>query len=132
MLIPKKSFRCTKCWKYSPKIKCLGCFPSPCFPLHCCRSRPDPKIDFDKYREWDEWYVDFYMMEFDHDPEAIYEIGASVIQGILETREITKLLRHSEKTYRPYKFIHLKTDKCLAKKQVNVKSFYNSKTVYLS
>lgn len=73
----KKSFRCAKCYKYSPRLKCYICYPSPAFPLPCCRPRPDPRKDFDKYKEWDEWYVEFYLMEFDEDPEEKYLVGAT-------------------------------------------------------
>src|SRR3990172_7695111 len=74
MLIPKTTFRCERCWKYSPKIKCLECFPSPAFPLSCERWPPEK---YEDRRRWDKWYVWRYLMELKEDPEAIYQIGSS-------------------------------------------------------
>ena len=96
-LIPKVSFRCVKCWKYSPKVKCKDCFPSPCFPLYCEKYPPK---DYEGYKKWDHWYVWRYLLEQDEDPEAIYEIGSiEIIEKIQRVKMIEKMAQKDRFKY---------------------------------
>ena len=69
-------FKCDKCWQYSPKLKCMKCYPSKCFPLFCEKERPDPKKDFEKYKKWDSWYLWRYLLAPSMDEEEKYSIGS--------------------------------------------------------
>ncbi len=100
-LIPKVSFRCTKCWKYSPRIKCKDCYPSKCFPLPCEKYPPKDKGKwYEKQIEWDSWYIYRYLLEPTEDPEEIYQIYASEItERIKRTRMIEKMSRKDKFKY---------------------------------
>lgn len=70
----KKSFKCSKCWKYRKTVKCKECYPSPAFPLSC---EIYPPGDYQEYKKWDSWYIWRYLLEPKEDPEDKYLIGTS-------------------------------------------------------
>ena len=77
---------------YSAKVVCKVCFTSKCFPpSYKCEKQP-PK-DYEKRREWDEWYLWRYMTQFVFDDEQLYEIGSEWFIHEIESGKITAKLR---------------------------------------
>ncbi len=71
----------------------MECYPSKCFPLPCEKYPPKDKGKWGElYRKWDSWYIWRYLLEFDEDPEEIYQVGASEIrERIKRTQMIVKM-----------------------------------------
>lgn len=56
-------------------VKCDLCYPSPAFPHKIPYSDKMPPIDdYEAYKKWDRWFTWKYLMQFDEDPEDVYQI----------------------------------------------------------
>lgn len=81
----KKLFRCEGCWQYNPRIRCIcGYTPKPL---------EKPPKDFERYKQWDKWFLRRYMLEWVEEPEQIYEIGAESFTHEVEKAVMQKQFR---------------------------------------